>query len=314
MPSKYIPLPPKNIGGFIYNNGSALRLITIIPPHPVSVPLKMSKEGIRSAVNDYFCHKCDHRAELNEETRELSSVEISRYCKQQGKCPGSKRFATPGCLAGYNQESDMFRVANAEFTTHYLGLEAHYNVTAAGNLSKVPTFKWRCFSNNSLEETTYYRNFNVYGDGKVCWGQRSKPSNPSVAYNEFFGSLTNSDLTGCSGRSLKYAIENYQPEPSEWVRTADLYDRSYIISRYATEESHPITGVIISNNKNWLETAHEADLSFVYGRGQYFIGWIRKTSAGTEVICGKKLVYLTDKLTSTSKIPTILGTRKELNL
>lgn len=318
MPTKYIPLPPKNIGGFIsscYNN--KLSLMTVIPPHPVSVPLKMTREGIRTAINDYFCYNCKFRiSKLDEQAavKGLTPIELSRYCREKSKCPGSKRFATPGCLAGYNKESNMFQLANAEFTTPFIGLDTRYTLSNKGSLTQ-PDHFWKCFQDHTLKNITIYNNFNVFVQGNTCWGARGTPLDPASAYNEFFNSLTNGDLTSLSGHSLKYAIENWDANFNNvgWKETAEQYPVSNILSRLLTTEDNAAAGVLISNNANWVTNVSKSELITIRGI-DYFIGWVRNTSTGTQVICSKHLVYIMDGLTSTRKMPMLLGRRKELNL
>jgi hypothetical protein len=241
-------------------------------------------------------------------------MEVAQYYKDNNKCPGSKRFATKGCLAGYNKESDTFLISQAKFTTPYIGLETTYNFKGTSNFSlTAPSHRWFSFLDEKLSHLVVYNNFNVFGDGRTCWGDRKVPKDPAEAYNEFFNSLTSSDLTATHGRSLKWAIENWVPNLDQAVTTLYKYDPSDIVAKTLVTKEHPLTGVLLSNNDNWLETVSEKEISILPSGNQIFIGWVRVTSTGVSVICGKSRVYLIDNLNSKTKKPIILGRRKEFN-
>lgn len=319
MTTKYIPMPSNSIGGFLYKSGQTLKLMTILSPQEVTVPLEVrDKSQVRSAVDDYFCYNCEHRISNSEwqrvcETQSISAV--SKYCKENNKCPGSKRFATKGCLAGYTNESDLFQVSQAKFTTPIIGLETRYTLSVTNSstfrLNRLGYF-WYAFLDESLRTYTVYNNFNVFGNASTCWGNRGIPKTPLEAYNEFFASLTSSDLTNQSGRSLKYAIENWSPN-LETSNTADNYPAAYILSKTLVSKDHPLTGVLISSNANWLTNVIEQDLATDSAGNSFFVGWVRETSTGATVVCGKHLVYLIDNIGSTKKTPIVLGRRKEFN-
>lgn len=325
MTTKYIPMPPNSIGGFLYKHRNCLKFMNIVAPQEVTVPIEIERSSVRSAVEDYYCSSCPHKVTPkdydNIETlksylnSDKSLNSFLEYCKENNKCPGSKRFGTKGCLAGYTNESDFFQVSQAKFTTPIIGLEVEYELsfsdTRKFKCKFLGNYFWYAFLDPSLSSFTVYNNFNVFDIGRTCWGDREIPKTPASAYTEFFSSLTTKDLTQLNGRSLKYAIENWEPQ-LEIYNTTEKYPLNNILAKCLVNVERPLSGVLISNSSNWIDNVAKQDLVKIDSDQNLFIGWVRKTSTGCSLICGKHLIYIVSNLNTRSK-PTVLCRRKEFN-
>lgn len=67
--------------------------------------------------------------------------------------------------------------------------------------------------------TTPYRLSNVHEDGSICWGDFPIPSNLKLAFNTYFGSLFNSELTFSESEDDDDGYENvYGPDYLSFVK------------------------------------------------------------------------------------------------
>jgi hypothetical protein len=318
MPIKLISMPSTAIGGILVCAPEQVKLATILPPMEVSVPLVADQFSIRTSINEYYCNQCEFKIdeELYEELRHLTPKEVALQVHKAKKCQGSRSFGTAKCLAGHTDKSNLFEMSVAKFTTPYLYLDTTFKVKRAG-IDSVYNHSLFAFNDESLRLKVPYRNFNVHGDGRICWGQRNVPNNPKDAITEFFNSLTNSDLTRLSGHSLKYAIENWYPRDSWEEMNNTIYGAdsltarsNWFITKINTSASGKLVGLVHSKvGVGWIDMG--IDKEDVWD-DRFFIGWLKEFSSGTQIVVGKKKVYAVRNLTGTKPL-SLLGTRKELN-
>ena len=314
---KVLPIPPQSVGVIISGGSSRLefKITCITPPMELPVSIAITGASLDLYLNQTYCQQCTYFKSSGDVLDLFRGPGVSNsqllehskeYYKEHNLCPGSNKLGTSECKAGhtsYEEINALAQVANVKLP--YLGWTCSFTRRA---------FDWKLhtFRDESFRELTAYVLANVHSHGGICWGKARTPADHYSAFQTFFCSAFNSDLTGlCGERSkLKERLETFDIAKEIEKLNRNWYDSEDLLlfqnASFKALVKQPGSSILLSNAAKYIEVLPKRR-TYDSSAGPLAIGAINKLESGGYLIDFRGFKVLSSSLTAKSKL-TPIGT------
>lgn len=188
---------------------------------------------------------------------------------------------------------------------------------AAGSKARWSLFRYWEPEPGSTKPNPLYKAFrltNVYGDGRICWGENpNRYTSFKSALTSFWASRCNFDLHDSERdyeHGLKVAIESYECRPEGRAALTTLHKLGETIGRKG-----PCKGFVLTDSAAFTAAVPREKLvnfNFQNGLKPFFFGWVTSSKEGSHIIDCRGVLVEASSLSEDAVVKALAPTPKEV--